>query len=540
MPNDLGGDLKKRHTRAKAATAVDPLLLDALPEALLTTQGERIEWANAAAARMLGVTPKQVVGRTLGEVLAPGELERLKTLEREQDEGWEVPAMLRVRLVRLSDGAEVPADVRFGSSGKDDGRRRVLSARGAFEKMRAEGLMSRLALLSAEAGGLLDADALLDAASAVFDELGWGVAQVEIRGELAVVRRVVASKVSAPIVEYARSLLGVEASFERFPLVGQVVKTGRALFLDGLPTAMRGPPGDATMLSESMSRSRLTRSVWAPVWLDDRPAQVLVVVGQSLTEHDFVAIQLFAAQLAAALRLGVLRKELVRRERLAAVGEMSAVLAHEVRNPIGVIFNSVSGLERYCRESGVAGGPRGLLAIIREESERLQQLVSDLLDFARPVTPRLQSVALGPLFDEALESARQDPSFQAHHPEVTLAVPEGLPSAHADPELIRRAVVNMLINAFQNVPEGGQVSFGAEVEGGRLRLRLSNDGTPLTPPVAARIFEPFFTTRAAGTGLGLAVVRRIVESLSGEVALDPTQTGVAFSIWLPQARPTVQ
>ena len=76
-----------------------------------------------------------------------------------------------------------------------------------------------------------------------------------------------------------------------------------------------------------------------------------------------------------------------------------------------------------------------------------------------------------------------------------------------------------------------------QAEGGRLRLRLSNDGAPLSPPVAARIFEPFFTTRAAGTGLGLAVVRQIVESLSGEVALDPTRSGVAFSIWLHQALP---
>jgi signal transduction histidine kinase len=527
--------MANRGKQQRPGLAFDPLLLDELPDALFTTEGDRIEWVNTAAAQLLGVPREQVLGRALTDVLEAGELARLKTLEQERADGWDVAATLRARLKRLSDGALVTADLRFGSAAGTAGRKRVIVAREATEAIRGEALMARLALLSAESTALLDGDALLDAGAAVFEALGWALAQIELRGDRARVRRVLAGKLEAPIIEYTRKLLGVEVDFARFPIIGQVAKTGRALFLDNIPSTLNGPVKEAAYFSESMTRSRMTRSVWAPVWVDDKPGQVLVVVGQSLTEHDFVAIQLFAAQLAAAVRMGGLRGQLVRRERLAAVGEMSAVLAHEVRNPIGVIYNAVGGLERLLPPEPGRDDARALVAIIREEAERLQRLVGDMLDLTRPVTPRLTALALGPLCDEALAAAQQDPSFAEHHPAVALSVPAELPAALADPDLVRRALVNVLLNAFQHVPAGGHVTVGAQLEAGRLRLRLANDGAPIAPEVAARIFEPFFTTRAAGSGLGLAVVRRVVESMAGEVALDETASGVTFSIWLPAA-----
>ncbi|HCF61699.1 MAG TPA: histidine kinase, partial [Myxococcales bacterium] len=135
----------------------------------------------------------------------------------------------------------------------------------------------------------------------------------------------------------------------------------------------------------------------------------------------------------------------------------------------------------------------------------------------------------------ALAAARQDPSFAERRPKLLVEVPGSLPEALTDAVLLRRAVVNVLVNAFQHVPVGGEVRVEARLATeGWLRLRIANDGPPVRPEIATRLFEPFVTARATGTGLGLAVVRRIVEELRGRVQLDDG-TPVAFSIWLPIA-----
>jgi two-component system sensor histidine kinase HydH len=260
---------------------------------------------------------------------------------------------------------------------------------------------------------------------------------------------------------------------------------------------------------------------------------VLTVIGAGLTAHDFVAIQLFAAQLSAASQLDELRAELVRNERLAAVGEMSAVLAHEVRNPLGVIFNAVGGLRRLL--TGAGDAPRALLDIVGEEADRLRRLVSDLLDFARPHDPQLYPTPLARIVDDALHAARQDPSFAERGPKLIVDVPDALPEALTDAVLLRRAIVNVLVNTFQHVLVGGEVRIEARLATeGWLRVRIANDGPPVRPEIAAQVFEPFVTAWATGTGLGLAVVRRIVEELRGRVQLDDGLP-VSFSIWLPTA-----
>jgi len=161
--------------------------------------------------------------------------------------------------------------------------------------------------------------------------------------------------------------------------------------------------------------------------------------------------------------------------------------------------------------------------------------VTELLDFARPAEPRPISLVLPERVLEALEAARKDPSCKELEPRIETALPDTLPHAWADPDILRRALVNVFMNALQHVPRDGVIRVSADHPGGDLlRVRIYNDGAAIPPDQAARVFEPFFTTRAAGTGLGLAVVKQALESLHGRVELEPRSEGVSFALWIPQ------
>jgi len=503
---------------------VDLTLFDTLPDLLLVVRDEVIVWANAAAGRLLG---EPLVGTKLVDVLGEGERERLALLEHQRASGWELPATCRVRFVRRSDGSEITADLRFGLAGGT----LIVSARDVTDVTRAEALMGTLAQTFARGSALLDADALLDATEPIFVALGWIVAFTEIVQGGSITRRVMALA-GDPVGDYGRSLVGSVMPLEKTPIVAAIVESGRPIFLDNVPTLLTGSVRGATALGASMERAHIMRSAWCPVLTNGRLTHLLAVTGRDLTEHDFVAVQLFAAQIGAAIHMQALRSELVHKERLAAVGEMAAVMAHEVRNPLGIIFNALASLRK--RRVDASAAPE-LLDIIHEEADRLRRLVTDLLDFSRPSAVEMQAVVFDPLLRQAVEAARLDPVFGGAAKPVDVEIVDGdLPAFETDPLLLRRAIVNVLVNALQNVSDDGHISVRAKLERDELQIRVHNDGPPISPEIAARIFEPFFTTRASGTGLGLAVVRRIVSDLGGTVRLEPGEkAGATFLLRLP-------
>jgi signal transduction histidine kinase len=222
------------------------------------------------------------------------------------------------------------------------------------------------------------------------------------------------------------------------------------------------------------------------------------------------------------------QQALVHRERLAALGELSAVVAHEVRNPLGVIFNSLGSLRRLLRPSGDA---RTLFRIVEEEAERLNRIVGDLLDFARPSTPNLHPESLARLAEEAVASvvAQQEAPI-----ELLRELDPALPEVPVDARLVRQAVVNVAANAAQAMARGGRITVRTLRDGDAAVVELEDDGPGIPEEVEGRIFEPFFTTKATGTGLGLAVVRRIVEGHGGTVRVRPGPgAGTVFALRFP-------
>lgn len=232
------------------------------------------------------------------------------------------------------------------------------------------------------------------------------------------------------------------------------------------------------------------------------------------------------------------QEELVRRERLAAVGTMATVLAHEVRTPIAVVFNSVSSL----RKLGVAehGDAATLLQIVDEEARRLELLVEDLLEFGRPPVRSFLEVDAWQLLQSAVEGVRRNPHVVGHATIELAERREPLIRASWDAQGVRQALLNVLANACQAFALARRdgvvrVSVSNDARGDRVRFTVEDNGDGITPEVRARMFEPFVTSRPRGIGLGLAVVRRVVDDHQGELLVDTAVgRGTRFDLVLPR------
>ena len=241
------------------------------------------------------------------------------------------------------------------------------------------------------------------------------------------------------------------------------------------------------------------------------------------------------------VRLHAEKRELARRaqvaEKLAAVGTMTAGLSHEIRNPLNAAGLQLAVLERRLRrlpetERAALLEPVGL---VRDEIRRLAHLLEEFLLFARP-----RELTLRPLpFEQVLDNALALLSKDAERRGITLvreAQPE-LPKILGDGERLQQALINLLLNALDAAPEGGQVRITGQADGDDVLIAIDDNGPGVPPEMRNRIFEPFFTTKHAGTGLGLPMVHAIAAQHGGDVTLEDSPLGGArFVLRLPRAR----
>jgi signal transduction histidine kinase len=280
------------------------------------------------------------------------------------------------------------------------------------------------------------------------------------------------------------------------------------------------------------------RTVQAPLFVDDAPYGAMVVTDDRLTPIACGTLEVFAQVVGAAVEnarlheraaarlaeLSRLQGELVQRERLAALGEAAAVMAHEVRNPVAAILNAVTLLEREQRASA-GGSAEALCAVIAEEAKRLDRMVSDLLAMGRPMLPRPRRVSLADLAEDALAILRN--RREALACVLDPVAVEGDPHAHVDPDLVLLAMLNVVRNAVQASPPGGHVRTTVRAEDAARWLVVEDEGAGLPDEVTKRMFEPFFTTRATGTGIGLAVVRRVLDAHEASIEAGRSADGGA-------------
>lgn len=231
-----------------------------------------------------------------------------------------------------------------------------------------------------------------------------------------------------------------------------------------------------------------------------------------------------------------LREDLRRSERLSTLGNMAARVAHEIRNPLGSIKGFATFLGSCCadlKNSDPAVGEAARTMI--GEVDRLNRVVSELLDFARPPSLAVAPADLGELMRRCIRLASMDAETRG----ITLDLEEPAEplSVAVDAERITQALLNLLLNAVQATSPGGRVGIRApEPEEGFALLCISDTGKGMDPELLTRAFNPYFTTRATGTGLGLSIVSRIIEDHHGEIRLESKPgLGTTVTIRLPLA-----
>lgn len=230
-------------------------------------------------------------------------------------------------------------------------------------------------------------------------------------------------------------------------------------------------------------------------------------------------------------RAARLRVRQLEMEHLAHIGKMAAVLAHEIRNPLGTIKGFVQLAEERVDEP-----TRDLLAPALAETRRLETLVNDLLVYGRPPTPQPKAVAWSTIRSEMETHARQ---MIGDRP-IRFAAGSADFEWQTDPELLGQALLNLVRNAVEAIPakEQGEVRIDIRpADTGGAAISVADTGPGISDEAMARLFEPFFTTKAFGTGLGLAITRKIVNSLGGELTLRRRPEGGSEAvIRIPGAR----
>jgi two-component system sensor histidine kinase HydH len=226
-----------------------------------------------------------------------------------------------------------------------------------------------------------------------------------------------------------------------------------------------------------------------------------------------------------------LQEEVRRKEKLAALGGLAAGVAHEIRNPL----SSIKGVAKYFEgrfDPGSEG--RELAGVMAREVDRLNRVITELLDFARPSDVRMRPTDLVELVEHSLRLI--GPDAAAHQVRADFAHDGTLPEVAVDPDRFTQVLLNLYLNAIQAMEDGGVLAIRADYEAarGRVRLDVGDAGQGIPAASLGSIFNPYFTTKPSGTGLGLAIVQKLVEAHQGEIRVKSTPgRGSVFSIFLP-------
>ena len=224
------------------------------------------------------------------------------------------------------------------------------------------------------------------------------------------------------------------------------------------------------------------------------------------------------------------QERLMHSERFAAIGEAAAYVSHEIKNPLMVI----GGLARQVENKEDEPALRDKLHIIQTEVQRLENFLGDLRDFTRPPTPVMQRININEVIHE-VDHLMED---EAANREITLLerLDPHLPVLSADPNQMKQVILNLVKNAFEALDAGGQITMSSGARDNQVWFSVQDTGEGMPPEVLEKIFHPFFTTKNKGTGLGLAVIHKIVTDHHGTVDVESVaKEGTTITVNLPRA-----
>jgi len=333
-------------------------------------------------------------------------------------------------------------------------------------------------------------------------------------------------------------------------IAGWVAKRGEPLLLnDKVPFDPK--------IREAMKSDEISSALCVPLKVKDRVIGVLNLakLGRSpFTEGDLELASVLCGQVAVAIENARLFEELegwggelearveertrelkeaqerlIRAEKLAAIGQLGASVGHELRNPLGVIKNSIYYLNMKLRDADEK--IRKHLKIMEGEIARSNKIINDLLSFARAKAPDFKKVHINALVAGALSRTPVPENVV-----VVTELGEGLPPLMADRDQIEQVFINMISNAVQAMSNGGKLEIASKAGGGFIVTEFKDNGCGIQAENLEKIFEPLFTTKAKGIGMGLAVSRKIVEAHNGSIEVESeVGVGTTFTVRLPLA-----
>jgi two-component system, NtrC family, sensor histidine kinase HydH len=242
---------------------------------------------------------------------------------------------------------------------------------------------------------------------------------------------------------------------------------------------------------------------------------------------DFVGEVIILRDLGEVRRL---QEEVRRQEKLAALGGLAAGVAHEIRNPL----SAIKGLATFFAGQFEDGSePREAAGVMIQEVDRLNRVITELLEFARPTDLKPRSADLAPLLDRSLELIRRDAA--AKDIRIDLKIKEGVCPALIDPDRLSQCLLNLYLNAIEAMDNGGVLVLDCGPDGPEdLKITVSDTGRGIAPEHLGKIFDPYFTTKKTGTGLGLAIVHKIIEAQGGRIKVESALgRGSTFTIRIP-------
>lgn len=225
-----------------------------------------------------------------------------------------------------------------------------------------------------------------------------------------------------------------------------------------------------------------------------------------------------------------LQEEVRRKEKLAAIGSLAAGVAHEIRNPL----SSIKGFAKYFEGRSEDGSEEQALAkVMAKEVDRLNRVITELLELVRPSDLRIQQVDINDVIEHSLHLIRQD--AEAKNITIEYSRNPQLPAIALDPDRFTQALLNLYLNAIQAINANGVLSVSANlIAESEIQIGVKDSGKGINPEDLTNIFNPYFTTKAAGTGLGLTIVQKVVEEHNGKVSVtsSPAQ-GTQFNLAIP-------